>query len=709
MTLPIPLVLQPNGADFSLDWPTQLSKYRIARESAKMESFYAVRNSHFEEFRRFYFKDHHKIRVDNTTRDQSGSDEFNDAARESDRDIASAVNLATHMINMAISMSVQESPGIETLVDPGSASQRKRGNVAEQLFAGVMFANSQQQGRNLYHDWYYNSYVYGWGVTFTGWDDSRMTEKMKSQVRQNLERELRDGGSPDATRFFRKVEDDDEFAMPVVLDVPFPGDIYPVPGGHRERWKAVMRKWTMTVADAEDFFVCELPRSTNEICAERVSEDEAVIDVWDYWVWVGNAVWHCLFTPNMPTYGEVNDDGERPLLGQDRCEYLWEPSEMVEYSRLPYEIRFCYPTTDTLGEHFGLSLLYLIMEPIREAEELIDRINLAIDQYADPTKLRYFDTNLNADAIASGTEGRAGETVDLDKGLGQDYKLLEWHGSVPDVKTMLEMWLKLAREMGFDPMIEGTTGLDSIIKKSGILAKLTVPIRESEQAWAATYARVVTLLVRMLGPAKLKVQGQLTVNDQATSFVMEVSGTQLKGMNNARFTVVPRFPYEELQNGAAAITVVNGKIMSRQRAMSKFMRIEDPDTELKVIAQEDIKLNPAWGSKLVDIALLKLQAEAQAEQQQRAIALAASQPQAPVAPPAAPMPQLPAPAGPPPNQPMTPGNDQLAGMMQGAMPVADAQMVGNPMQLGNTTGMPPPTDSIQRIQGQQNPGRPPGS
>lgn len=595
--------------------PSIFEPERLLREIGHAEDFYAKRNDNFLTLNRWYFKDHAEWGID------MGAFPY-DIIDNSEKEPVTPINLGTHMVDMAVTMSTQETPSIEVIVrdserDP-KKSMTKRGNIAEKVFMGVMYTNGQISGRSLLRDWFHNLYLYGWGVWFVGWDDSRVPDSLKSHMQKLIEageksEEVGDmPASPDALKIDTVATNEDDWAMPVVIDVPHPVEIYPIPGGHRERWKSIFRKWTMRYTDAEDFFGVSLPRTTEATDAERAAEDDSIIDVVDFWTWVGNEIWHCIVAKNLTIY-QRNDFGRLEVETRSGHFFIKKPASMPEYQRLPYEIRFCIPTTDKRGENYGLSLLYKVVDAIREVELLANREGMIIDTYADPAILRKADSSVGGKFPK--IERGPGTVIDLDVAKGQDVAYLQWQGSPPDVKDLKEMWLSFAKEWGLDTMMEGKSGLDSIIIKSGILAKLSMPIGEAEEGLEAVHSRVVNLFVKLVG-SPLKVRGRRTVDDTTHAYALDVTGSMLDGMQFAKFTIKARFPYEELQVVASANAAVTAKLMSRQRAMTKFMNVEDAIAELDRIEEEDIRLAPEWNTGLIQINLEKVRVMEMAELQE---------------------------------------------------------------------------------------------
>jgi hypothetical protein len=394
------------------------------------------------------------------------------------------------------------------------------------------------------------------------------------------------------------VNEDDPWAMPIVIDCPHPAEIYPIPGGHRERWKGVFRRYEMTVEQAEEFFGIEFPKETPD---ER--ENDILIEVVDFWAWVGNEIWHSVLVTNYPLF-EQDDLGNWTESGQ-KMHFIVEPTPMPEYQRLPYEIRFCFPTTDSRGENFGLSFLYTMIDAVREAEILASRLNMIIDAYADPVYKRVYNTEISPDATPPDVVRGPGQTIDVDAGKGQDVSILQWSGSPPDVKQLMDLWLRFAQEWSFDPSIEGRSGLDSIVLKSGILAKLSIPVRQIESALAAVHARIIHLFTELV-KKPLRVRGEVTKDGKTNAYALDVSGHQLQGMQYAHFTVRARFPYEELQNTAMAQAAVQSGLMSVRRAMSKYLFIDDPEAEIDRIDEEQLSRFPGWIQGISQIVLQKM-------------------------------------------------------------------------------------------------------
>jgi hypothetical protein len=650
----------------------------LIRTIGDWEGFYAKRQENFETLKNWYFKQHRA----------SGLTLFGEepVASVSDRDAVTPINLPTHIVNMAVAMASQETPSIEVLVNQGSNPQRKRGNLAEKVFMGVLHVNGELQGKSLIREFFHNLFLFGWGVVFTGWDDLRVPKHLKSDLQRLVERQERSAivgdlpGSPDALLDETEPTSDDAWALPVVVDVPHPEQVIAIPGGHRERWKAIFRRMPMTLSDAEDFFGVSVERKTPSDHLQRPAEDDQPIVVYDFWAWVGNRIWHTIFIHGMSDYVADLKAGGLMASGLRELYFIKEPCPMPEYDRLPYEIRFCTPTTDTRPENYGLSLLYPVLDAVEEAEILSNRLAMILDNYADPVYIREYDTNLASSAVPAVIERGPGQTIDVDKGLGQEVRVMQGMGAPPDLDKLREWWLQMAKEWGFDPSIDGTTGLDSIVKKSGMLAKLVVPISEAEKGLAAVHQRVVHLFTHLVRDKSLQVRGEVTVDGSSEAYALDITGSKLKGMGHAKFTIRARFPYEELQNVAAAQALMASGLMSPERIMTQYLFVDDPETELKKIEDYQLRFNKAIDDGLIQMTFQKAQA-----------------------PPAVDPSAVPPPAEAIPGVQSAEATQAAAltrNLGKGPTPESDMALMGGPMlPTGNAPGQPAPNGSLEQIIG----------
>jgi hypothetical protein len=247
---------------------------------------------------------------------------------------------------------------------------------------------------------------------------------------------------------------------------------------------------------------------------------------------------------------------------------------------------------------------------------------------------------------------------------------------------MFEMWMNLSKEMGFDPNISGQSGLDQIVSKSGMLAKLIRPINNIEAALEAVHGRIIRMMVNLVGDNSLRVRGHYTTDDETHAFSHDIIGSKLKGMEYAKVTIRPRFPYEELQNVVAAQGIVTSELGSRARVMSKYLGIDDAERERDQIKREKAEDHPVWLDTMAQLVAQKLATV--------------------MAPP--PTPQDP-------SMMMNQAQQaQIEGLAQGGTPQNQMNMMlnGPPSPSGNMEGMPSPNISTNQLLKQQGPGRPPG-
>jgi len=642
------------------------------------EAKYAARDQNFAVYERWYFKEH-------------GDPVFSlDGIRD---EPITPNNLPTHMINMAVSMLMQETPSAEVLVDETKERQKKLAELAEKVFMGTWYLNGEDQEKELLGLYFHNLLLYGWGVTYTVWDPTRVPPSLEPQLLKDVLEYLNDPSSPDASLVAdEETEEERERDFPIVIEVPHPKEIYAVDGGSRGRWSAQFRRTRATLANVEDQFGIELPRTvTDQTAAEAFIEDQTEVTVYDVWKYIGRQIWHCIFIDGLPRYVRNENNTWTKDEAASDCYFIKPPCHMPEYARLPYDIRFCFPTSSSDPARYGLSLLYTVIDTVAAAERLQSRHELIIDNYADPAMKAKYNSQESGSAVPPTITKQPGEVIHLDEGQGQDVDILQWRGSPPDIFQMWERMYELSKFFGFDPNVEGTTGLDSFVKRSGIIAKLTLPIKAAESGLAATHARIIRLWTKLVGSGSLTVRGRLTVDSRTQAYALSVKGTQLQGMDQIAITLHARFPFEELQNVTAAKQASDGDnpIISLERARTQYMRIQDADAEAEKIKQEKVNNPMLYVGEMIKLGFQQLQA------QQQQLMMQALQP-----PPPAP-------------QGMTAGMDPISrGLVQGGMPDQQMGLVdlqGNTLSTGNIQGAPSPTAPNDAVFGQPGRGRPPGS
>src|SRR5690606_30412198 len=145
--------------------------------------------------------------------------------------------------------------------------------------------------------------------------------------------------------------------FPVRIESIRPHDIYPIPGGYHERWKAVIHFSSMKVFEVEELYNVRLTVCDEDVPDEWDYAEDGMFDftqplnpgqevnVVDYWCWDGDQIMHATIAHN---------------------QFVMRPVHMKNYDSLPFTIFFCAPTTSTRGEYYGLGINYALVDSVAE-------------------------------------------------------------------------------------------------------------------------------------------------------------------------------------------------------------------------------------------------------------------------------------------------------------------------------------------------------
>ena len=197
-----------------------LKRVRGDMEWARM--FYAERNRSFDTYKSWYHKKHYETSlVDAVNLGMSGEGTA-EMASNMESEHLSIINLPTDIIDMALTMIINETPNIEVLSNRESSAAQKKQTSVERLLVGAYYINTQVQGIDPIAAAALNQMLYGWGVFRALWDIDR-----------ELELDENDGFIAD-------------WMFPVVVQSLSPYDVYPIPGGRFERWRAIVEGYERT-------------------------------------------------------------------------------------------------------------------------------------------------------------------------------------------------------------------------------------------------------------------------------------------------------------------------------------------------------------------------------------------------------------------------------------------------------------------------------
>lgn len=530
---------------------------KVMADDGFARSFYAERNRYFDRMSKWFFGQHYLDSVDN---EDESPDFYNGDGGNVESEHTVTLQMPFTTVVRAHTMMTNEFPAFEVM---NKGDNPDRENKVEKFLYGVHHINKERWGRYPMSEAIFNQLLYGWGVVRVTWQ-RREWEEDKSFK----------GDAP-------------LYNFPIEVVSLNPDEVYPIPGGHNERWKAVIHRTSRRVWEVNDEFGVHLMMSDEQATDERraalvsgeligdlyepLSDDE-VVDVIDYWCWSGNKIYHCVVANN---------------------QFVVPPSWAKFYDQLPFVIFFCIDTTDKINGHrFGLSAIHGLVDSVAETEWLVNRHMAILDKYADPVTIV---TRVNDEPL----RGRflPGEVVELVEGEAARY--LQFDGVVPDVKVLEDFFLAMAQEDAFTIPRDGASGLDTVALQQAGMVKIFKPVENAEQAYEQVNSRVIGLLQHFSWNKKLSVYGRVQGDEDVAAFSVNVSGKDTKGLRQTQVRIRAKFPLEELRNVAAAATLYNSRLMQRPLVQKRFLNIQDTDASERALTQEDVKMHPALRDALI--------------------------------------------------------------------------------------------------------------
>jgi hypothetical protein len=526
---------------------------RIMADLAWGQSFYSRRNQLMEEHVQWFFGQHY---------DTSPIENGPDVAPSQDSQVADehlvTLNIPYSSITRAHTMITNEEPAIEVL------GTRKGNSKVEQFLYGSYYINTQRWGTHPFYDAIFNQLLKGWGVIRTTWNPRDFNDVDES---------------------FKGDRPDYQFPIEIVsLD---PQEVYPIPGGTRERWKAIVHHARRFVYEVEDEWDVILHQNDEER-ATSVEEGRDpneplpandLVDFIDYWAWKGDSIIHACVANQ---------------------QYVKRPTIMKFYDSLPFEIFFCTATTDTKrGEHFGLPANYALVSSVAEMEWLVNRHMRIVDIYADPvTIVEKVNDSPVREMIQSGV-------VELVQGERAYY--LQFNGTLPDISMLEQFFRNQIDEEGFALPRQGESGLDTIALQQAGLIKIFKPVENAEQAWESVNSKIIGLLQRWSWTKSIGVSGRREGEDGTVdTFSINIKGSETKGSRYTRVRLRAKFPLEELRNAAMAQMLVHAEMYPRELAMKRFLHIQDTKSALDMIDEDKIRRNPIIPQTLIDLRMKEI-------------------------------------------------------------------------------------------------------
>lgn len=526
---------------------------RILSDLAWGESFYSRRNQIMEDHVKWFFGQHYEDNSPVNGPDLAPTED----SQVTDEHLVT-LNIPYSSITRAHTMITNEEPAIEVLGD-----RKSRGKV-EQFLYGSFYINTQRWGSNPMNDAIFNQLLKGWGVVRVTWNPREFDD-----VDQSFK-----GDRPD-------------YQFPIEIVSLDPQDVFPIPGGTRERWKAIVHRMQRFVYEVEDEWDVILHYDDEQRAAALednrdpnapLNPNDSVTFI-DYWAWKGDSIVHACVANN---------------------QFVKRPTVMKFYDSLPFEIFFCTSTTDSKrGEHFGLPANYALVSSVAEMEWLVNRHMRIVDIYADPVTVI---EKVNDSPIREMVQSGVVEVVQ-----GERVYYLQFNGALPDL-TMLEQFFRnQIDEEGFALPRQGESGLDTIALQQAGLIKIFKPVENAEQAWESINAKIIGLLQRWSWTKAVGVSGRRESEDgRVDTFSINIKGSETKGSRYTKVRLRAKFPLEELRNAAMANMLVAADMYPRELAMKRFLHIQDTDSALDMIDRDKIRRNPLIPQTLIDLRLKEI-------------------------------------------------------------------------------------------------------
>jgi hypothetical protein len=519
---------------------------RVVSDMDYAGSFYAERDAEFDRQEKWYFRDHYES-GDETRGYDVPVNETEAVPSNIDDEHLVTINIPFNSVQRAHTMMTGEDPIVESLIDTKNAEK------VVQFLHGTYAANAERWGGDQMHDAIFNQLLYGWGVVRTTW--------------QRFEWDDEDSGFQG---------DRPLYAFPIDVRSLLPREVYPIPGGVYERWKAVIHRTWMKVYEVEEQFECTLTMNDEDLAAdEELSlttplEPDREVEVLDYWCWYGKSIYHAVVAHN---------------------QFVMRPAKMKFYDCLPFTIFFCGKTTSKAGEYFGLSANYALIDSVAELEWVANRHMRIVDLYAEPTIVI---TRVNDESVGPVEPGGTIELV-----AGEEAHYLQFEGAIPDVRFLEQFFREQIEQEGFATYQAGASGLDTIAQQQQSLIKIFKPVENAQQAWEAINNKIIGLLQRYSWDKPVQVAGRMAGEEADTAFKFNIRGRETKGARETRVKLRARFPLEELRNVGAAATLKNSYLMSSKMIMRRLLGIQSPELERENILEERIEDMPELAGTLV--------------------------------------------------------------------------------------------------------------
>lgn len=610
--------------------PKEMQLQNVLQEIGWAKNFFSKRDSEMKKQWRFYHKQHYDT-IDTSTVEVPGRDIESEApldTMENDDEWAITLNIPTNTIDMAKLMLTGEQPVIDVIHK--SSRTEKRATKVLHLLYGTYHINNVRRGRDLLADLAFNMLLYGWGVVKSWWNETRLpAEKRIGATLFDNSPYLDTEEEMDEENFID--QPDEEF--PVELSVPFPMTIYGIPGGRDEPYRAMFQSinidWMTLLEQLPPQFHRRLPLS--RVVTDLDGKEKQIpygpgdmVNYVDFWREV---------IVQERTTGMYRKQVWHAILVEDK--FVKPPTYMPEYEFIPYTVGYCINDTDPEnGENMGHPFMYKVLDAVKNLELDVSRAQRALEMYADPVVI--VESNDESPPRFSKLSG----AINFIK-AGESVRYLQWNGSPPDVRMMLDFHQNQVMEMAFPGpgigVFGGKSGIDTLAQQRAALSKIMEPKSNMEMLLDRVNTKIISLVQRFAPDTPISVRGQLETDDGVEPFSYTIRGRDTRGLRYTQTTLRARFPMDELQNAATVGSMLAQKAYSREAAMKKFYFVRDTKKMLKEIRTDEAASHPGWVGFFQQILQTKFQEmqerRAAARAQERAAGSTPGPAEGPVAPP----------------------------------------------------------------------------
>lgn len=540
------------------------------------------------------------------------------------------VNKATNIVDLSVGILTSNPMRIRAQRLSQTEQDEKESTQVEKFLQGCIYINDERHQTDTEATTTFDQVRSGWGVVRTFWDPFN-----EGQVTSN--------------RFGEPYKIYDE--LPIYMDVVPIEHCYWEEGGVR-RYRYFIYSCKRTVQDIEDEWGPWTDRYTT------TEEKEAEVDYIDYWGWTqieveatdadGNPIMEPIppselmgqlpMPPGMEGFNEapleepLEESLEEPLEGPPEVseeafpegallelpplerpvmktvwavenaiiadgEWIKEPTVMEGYDDIPYTVIPGRLTTAKEAEHKALSILFPVIEPIKDLESQLSRQRRVMDLFAYmPPIFKRANVSREVPTIDSSL----GNLVVLEE--GEEFGFPQWPGSPPDITRSIDRTERQIQEGSFPNVAYGEEGGSSgygvsLLTESG-RTRLYQFQRNLERGWAVVFRKILSLASNFAPDDYLQVYGRL----HGDPYTLSITGRQMRGFR-VDVEIRPNFPRDETERVVRAQMVKGQNMLSLRTIWEKYLGIDNPDEEQKRILVEMAMQNPELIRAMIQEAL----------------------------------------------------------------------------------------------------------